>query len=137
MKALLPLLLLCLLPLAAFGAYDVRVIDGDTVNVPMGTVVNMPSRVSVRLIGVNAPETRQAACDRERAAGEAAKVYVRDRFATATRVKIEFVRWDKYGGRVDGRITLDGKDLATDLVAAGFAAPYSGGVRVNVWCPKQ
>lgn len=132
MRIFLPLLFLAF---PASAAYDVRVIDGDTVNVPVGVVVGMPGRVSVRLIGVNAPETRQAKCAKERQLGEAAKIYLRDRFANATRVKIEYVRWDKYGGRVDGRINLDGADLSDDLVKAGFAVPYGGGRRdLTYWC---
>lgn len=131
--------LLCVLALVfsapAAAAYDVRVIDGDTVNVPAGAVRGLPKRFSVRLIGVNAPESK-GKCEKERQLAEAAKLYVRDRLANGKRIKYQFVRWDKYGGRVDGRITIDGKDLAADLVSGGFAVPYSGGKRDPAqWCP--
>jgi endonuclease YncB( thermonuclease family) len=38
---------------------DIRVIDGDTIRV-------YHEQPNVRLVGFNAPETRQAACDAER-----------------------------------------------------------------------
>jgi micrococcal nuclease len=97
----------------------------------------MPDRLSVRLIGINAPETKTAKCKAERDAGEAAKLYVSDRLARATEVKVEFIKWDKYGGRFDGKVTVDGKDLTTEMLAAGMATPYDGGKRVNVWCPTK
>ena len=35
--------------------------------------------------------------------------------------------WDKYGGRIDGTITLaDGRNLTAVMVAAGQAAPWDG-----------
>lgn len=129
--------LICMLILAtpAHAAYDFRVIDGDTLNVPTGYVKGMPKRISIRLVGINTPETgSRAQCDQERSAGEAAKLYVRDRLTTGKKIKVGFVRWDKYGGRVAGRVTIDGRDLSADLVSAGFAVPYLRGPRVNVWC---
>lgn len=127
--------LLFLLCFPAHGAFDFRVIDGDTVNVPMSVVVGMPTRISVRLMGINAPESTGYKCANEKAVADAATLWVRDRLAKATTATVQYVRWDKYGGRIDGRITVDGLDLAQELIKAGFAVPYSGGVRVNVWCP--
>jgi endonuclease YncB( thermonuclease family) len=35
--------------------------------------------------------------------------------------------WDKYGGRIDGQITLsDGRDLVTVMIAAGQAKAWDG-----------
>lgn len=130
----IPLLALAL-PVLAQKQQDIRVLDGDTVEVPIKNVAGHPKRVSVRLKGINAAETgTRAACDAERAAGEAAKVYVRDRLTQAKRIKVQFISRDKYGGRVVGMVTLDGKDLAQDMVKGGYAVAYSGGKRVNAWC---
>lgn len=130
------LLLVLFFSAPVFGAFDHRTIDGDTINVPLGVVKNMPKRISVRLIGINTGETgSRAACEKEREMGEAAKLYVRDRLDTATKVKVSFVRWDKYGGRFAGRIAVDGKDLGEEMIRAGLAVAYTKGRRPNPWCP--
>jgi hypothetical protein len=43
-------------------------------------------------------------------------------------------KWDKYGGRVDGVILIDGKDVVPDIIAGGYGVAYAGGARANVWC---
>jgi endonuclease YncB( thermonuclease family) len=50
---------------------DIRVIDGDTIRV-------FHKQPNVRLVGFNAPETRRAARDAERALGDKATRRVRD-----------------------------------------------------------
>lgn len=112
----------------------VRVIDGDTIVVPIQQVQSFPENVSVRLIGINTAETQGAKCAEERAAGEAAKAFVRGLLANAKTVEYKFVRWDKYGGRVDGIVLVDGKSLADLMIESKHAVKYTGGVRVNVWC---
>lgn len=130
------LVLLFLLPALALAHYPgIRVIDGDTVYVPTHMVSGFPVGISVRVLGVDTPETRGAKCDNERQMGEAAKIFVRDVLAKAESVSITYRKWDKYGGRINGTIVVDGKDLGTMLIAAGLAVPYSGGARANVWCP--
>lgn len=43
------------------------------------------------------------------------------------RVKLVSRGWDKYGGRIDGEVTLaDGRDLARTLINGGAAAPWDG-----------
>src|SRR5580765_5767349 len=56
---------------APIDANDVRVIDGDTIRVHH-------QKPDVRLVGFNAPETRRAQCDVERALGDRATARVRD-----------------------------------------------------------
>lgn len=138
MKKLLAAFLL--FPLLAFGAapYGTRVIDGDTIQVPSAAVEGLPTMISVRLYGINTPESTSAAkCPAERQAGEATKLYVRDRLAKADTVKIVYKKWDKYGGRFDGFVIIDGQDLAQDLIKNGYGVPYLTGKRPNPWCnPK-
>ena len=127
-------ILLFLFTCSAFAAsQDVRVIDGDTVNVPMSLVAGMPNRVSVRLLGVNTPEMH-GKCAAEKQKAQVAKAFVQGKFDKAQSVKIEYVHWDKYA-RVDGKVTLDGNDLAADLIKAGLGVAYSGGKRDPLmWC---
>lgn len=110
-----------------------RVIDGDTIKVPTGAVTGLPSIISVRFYGVNAPEIH-GKCDKEKALAQAAKTYVTNRLKAAKTITITYVRQDKYA-RVDGKVTLDGQDLAADLIKNGYAVAYSGGARDPMfWC---
>lgn len=130
MKKFLLILLFVALPSLA----DVRVIDGDTVVVPIKQVESFPEKVSIRLFGINTAETKGAKCPEERAAGEEAKSFIRAILSNAKTVEYKFVRWDKYGGRVDGVIIVDGKSLADLMIESNHAVRYNGGVRINVWC---
>lgn len=107
---------------ATAGIY---VIDGDTIVV---------GREHVRIVGIDAPETRQARCDAELRLGLAAKARVvallreacgplpqanAGRCLTIQRQPAP----DRYG-RTLARIGVGGRDLATQLIAEGLARPY-------------
>jgi micrococcal nuclease len=110
-------------------ARKVYVIDGDTFAV---------GRERIRLLGVDAPETRDARCEQERIAG----------YRTKSRA-VELVR---FGGVIDTRrqgqdpfgrtlahIVIDGRDLGDQLVREKLALPYRSGaeakaVRMAHWC---
>jgi endonuclease YncB( thermonuclease family) len=77
-------------------------------------------RQSVRLAGCNAPELATPA-------GKAALAYLQTLVKPGDPVMLLSLAWDKYGGRVDGRVTLaDGRDLTQAMIAAGEAAPWDG-----------
>lgn len=97
------------------------VYDGDTVRVDidLGQDVWIRNR-PVRLAGLAARELREPG-------GIAARDHLAALLPPGTRVSIESTGWDKYGGRITGRITLsDGRVLADLLVAAGYALPWNG-----------
>ena len=74
----------------------------------------------MRLLGCNAPELATAA-------GKAALAYLETLLAVGDTMTLVSHSWDKYGGRVDGTITLpDGRDLTTAMIAADQAAPWDG-----------
>lgn len=103
----------------------IRVVDGDTVDRWMWRW---------RLAGIDAPEIRRAQCAEERMAAIAA----RERLAAliaAGRVSLVPVQWrpDKFG-RLVGRLTVDGVDVATVMIAEGHARPYDGRSRRAGWC---
>lgn len=84
---------------------------------PRGTMLE---RQSVRLYGCNAPELATAD-------GKAARDYLASLVKVGDIVRLLSHGWDKYGGRIDGQITLtDGTDLAQAMIAAGHAAPWDG-----------
>lgn len=86
-----------------------------------GSVVALVNRrQSVRLFGCNAPELATPA-------GKAALAFLQTLVSVGDQVTLVSHGWDKYGGRVDGTVTLtDGRDLTELMIAAGHAAPWDG-----------
>jgi endonuclease YncB( thermonuclease family) len=106
----------------------VNVVDGDTCDVDLSTDVGFEStsvqRRRIRILGVDTPEVSTPE-------GKVARDYARTRW-TGVEVVVTVVKFDKYGGRHDGRITAaapGGVDWATDIIAAGLGKPYNGGPR--------
>lgn len=77
-------------------------------------------RQSVRLLGCNAPEL--ATVD-----GKAALAFIETLLKVGDPVTLVSHGWDKYGGRIDGQVTLaDGRDLTATMIAAGHAIAWDG-----------
>lgn len=75
---------------------------------------------AVRLQGCNAPEL---ATD----PGKQALAYLMTVLKVGDEVQLVSHGWDKYGGRIDGTVTLaDGRDLTRTMINSGFAAPWDG-----------
>jgi len=115
-----------------------EVTDGDTLKVTIPGLPPELNPVGVRLLGINTPETgHRADCTSERVRGERAKAEAKRLVAAALKAgqPIEFreVKWDKYGGRVDAKVLLGGRDLARTLILMGLGRPYDGGKRAG-WC---
>lgn len=129
---------------ATFGPYSARVArihDGDTIDVDLELVAvahlsmrdhdlgfnvhRTPAGVvledqSVRFYGCNAPEL---ATD----AGKAALAFLETVLKVGDVVTLTSHGWDKYGGRIDGTLTLaGGRDLVDLMCGAGHAAYWDG-----------
>ena len=120
-----------------YGPYPatvVRVIDGDTVELDVALWPGLVQRIRLRLDGVNTPEKRgKNVTPCEKAAAAKASAFTARFLKTTRQVVVSQVRLGKYAGRVLGRITANGHDLARALVEAGLARPYAGGKR-QAWC---
>lgn len=116
---------------------SVEVVDGDTLAIELNCSC-LPStltRMKIRIKGVNTPEIgSHAQCQAEAAAGEAAKKVTQELIAQAKKIEIKNVRWDKYGGRIDGDVYLDDKSLSETLIVVGAGESYDGGARTQVRC---
>lgn len=102
----------------------ITVIDGDTVRIDGRTT---------RLVGFNAPETRQAACAAERYLGDRATSRLRSLVAgrdvtiagvaCACRPGTEGTDACNYG-RACAVMRVDGEDVADIMIGEGLAAPF-------------
>lgn len=121
--------------ITSVSATVVRILDGDTIAVRARIWLGQDVETSVRVLGVDTPETGpRAKCESERARGAAAKRRVAELLKPGARVTLAGVKPDKYAGRVLARVALpDGRDLAQLLIAEGLARPYAGGARGG-WC---
>lgn len=98
--------------------------DGDTVNVKLDVGFDLTVYTRVRINGINAPELATAA-------GKAARDFAQTLLPPGTAVEVVSLGWDKFGGRIEGRISAAGVgDFAAAMVAAGKAKVWDGkGVR--------
>jgi micrococcal nuclease len=101
-----------------------RVIDGDTIEVTVDLGFSIFHNITVRLLGINAPETRTKDLD-EKARGLEAKDFLRiymddnkDAFMT-----IESAALDGFG-RSLGNVFVDGENLSELMLREGYAVPY-------------
>lgn len=112
----------------------VGVTDGDTLTIVLPGLPAPLNPVAVRLRRADAPESGgRAKCAAERELAEQATRFTRRAIATARRIEFAQPRWDKYGGRIDAEVWVDGESLADRLIAAGLARHYDGGRRGG-WC---
>lgn len=91
------------------AAQSVRVVDGDTISL---------NGESVRIWGIDAPETKQACADRWMG-GQAASSFMRG-LVEGRKVECEDRGRDRYGWMI-GLCRADGRDLGAEMVEAGMA----------------
>jgi len=124
-KFLIPIFLFCFLNCQPHRSNDhaeyfpvTRVVDGDTFWVDDGTAKG----VKIRLIGVDAPETRKSARKDVGYYGTEAKVYLSELIADKE-VKLEYDvdRKDRYGRVLAYAYLPDGTFINADLVKRGYA----------------
>lgn len=108
--------------------------DGDTLSVILPGLPPPLNPVAVRLRSVDAPESGgRAKCAGERKLADRATGFTRQAITAARRIEFGAPSWDKYGGRIDADVWVDGELLSAQLIAAGLARAYSGGRRAG-WC---
>lgn len=112
-RALLGLVLLAQLPAWAAEATGrvIGVIDGDTIDVLTARFETL----RIRLSGIDAPELGQAF-------GRNAKAALSS-LAFTRQVTIEWHKRDRYG-RLVGKVTLEGRDIALEMLTLGMAWHY-------------
>jgi len=110
------------------------VADGDTIR----TTLKLPCPLcsaSVRIRGIDTPEsTYLAKCPAEKAKGLEAKAFLINLTAGQESMMVRNLKWDKYGGRIDGFVEINGKDVGQQLIDRGLAKPYTGTGTKPDWC---
>lgn len=106
--------------------------DGDTI---MTIIPGLPpelQNVSIRILGVDTPEIK-GQCEYERQKAQEAKGFVNSLVGDARTMTVTNMQWDKYGGRIDGTVVVNGKNIAEELIKANLARPYHGEAK-KPWC---
>jgi endonuclease YncB( thermonuclease family) len=135
------LITLCVLSLAAVSALAADLVmpiagvaDGDTIR----STVKLPCplcAVSVRIRGIDTPETGYLAkCSAEKTKGIAAKEFLTNFVINQPTMMARNIKWDKYGGRIDAVVEINGIDIGKLMLEKGFAKPYSGTGPKPDWC---
>jgi len=115
----------------------VKVIDGDTIKIILSPLKDYPplDKVSIRILGIDTPEHDwRAKCVLEQELGIKAKQHVIDLVGDAKRIKVTNYKWDKYGGRIDGTVSVNGVDIGQSLIENKLAKPYTGKGPKSNWC---
>lgn len=118
--------------IGAFLALVLSVTDGDTFKARITVWDNVDVVTAVRLRGIDTPEIK-GKCPAEKATALAAKARLSE-LLSAGPVTLLHVEPDKYFGRVDADVSVNGSSVAGILVQEGLARPYTGGARAS-WCP--
>jgi len=110
------------------------VYDGDTVTAVYMINTKTPFLTKIRLDGIDTPEIRT-----RNLAEKTAGLLVRDhviKLLLEQMVQIKIIDWDKFGGRIIGRIYRDDKDISAELIKLGLAKAYDGGKKED-WNDKE
>ena len=90
-------------------------------------------RISVRVLGVDAPEIR-GKCTSEKAAARQAKQFTVQYLRSGSYIELRNIKRGKYF-RILADVFVDGRNLAKALISANHGRPYNGGKREG-WCVK-
>lgn len=129
MKKFLLLLVLLTTPAVAgdMTATVLAVHDGDTIYVrPEGDCLPpLFQRLGLRLNDCDTPELKDKRPEMAALAREA-RTFTREQLQPNMVITIKDVKWDKYGGRIDGVVEINGVGLCKLLINAGLAKEYHG-----------
>lgn len=113
-------------------AYVVSVYDGDTFTADAHVWPGHYINTGVRVLGVDTPEIK-GKCPEEISLAQKARDYVNGLLTKAQVVELHNIQTDKYGGRVEADVYVDGENLAELITKSGLGRPYEGEKRPG-WC---
>jgi len=118
------------------STYVYKVVDGDTIKV-LYTYGSKEHKISIRVNGVDTPETRRSR-DLEEKAGRVVGKIVADKLHKRF-ITVKFLKWDKYGGRMVGDVYMPGGNvtLCDYLISNKLGHPYSGKTKKDSWTDEE
>lgn len=112
----------------------VDVYDGDTCTIIYMLNGREYIKTKCRLLGIDTPEL-SSKNELEKNAAIKCKKYLEKKILNKI-VYIEMTKHDKYGGRVLGKIFVNGQDISEKMVSLGLGKPYSG-AKKQEWTDEQ
>jgi endonuclease YncB( thermonuclease family) len=115
--------------------YNVEVVsvyDGDTFKVNLPCEQPMFCKgLSIRVNGIDTPE-KKGKCRKEKERALVAQVFT-EKFLRG-QVNLLDCTHDKYGGRIDCDVVVNGEDLSNALIQTELAVGYHGEKKNKEWC---
>lgn len=135
LKLMIPLLISLNTSAEEYDFPITRVIDGDTIEFEADFLPPpLEKTLLLRIYGVDTPEKSfRAQCHKEENKGELATKFTESLVLNSKVRRVVIKQWDKFGGRVDGDLILDGMSLRESLLEKGYARPYYGEKKQS-WC---
>lgn len=118
--------------ITTFLALILSVTDGDTFKARLEVWPGIEVVTAVRVVGMDTPEIK-GKCPSEKVAAQAAKVRMTALLASGP-VTVTYLNLDKYAGRIDAFVAVNGVNVADTMIKEGLARTYTGGTRAS-WCP--
>jgi len=117
----------------------IRIIDGDTIalNVENEKPLIQKLGLSVRIRGIDTPEKApRAKCEKENILAEKATKLVNEIVGAMgqNELLLSNVKWDKFGGRIDATVKVNGVDISKALLVRGLAVENNGEKKTKDWC---
>ena len=113
----------------------VSVYDGDTVKIVFMISKRVPMKLSLRLLGLDAPEMNSKN-SLEHDAAMIVKNIVSDLVLNQI-VSVRFQQWDKYGGRILGTLFLKSGESVNNYLLNQDLAHYYDGKKKPSWTNKE
>ena len=119
-------------PLQAKSDY---IFDGDTFSAQAHLANGAKISVRVRIRNIDAPEIH-GECDYEIQLAQMARQRLSALLPKGTIVTLDNIKDDKYLGRIDALVNLDGQDIGKIMIDGKLARKYNGGKRMP-WCDNN
>jgi len=123
---------------ALANPYDMvvtKVTDGDTIRVATPWLPpELGDDIAIRILGIDTPEKGgRAKCEAEAKLGAEATEFAKSVIAVGDTVQVNITQWDKFGGRINADVFVNGKNFAEIQIEKGLARPYFGEAKSS-WC---
>ena len=120
-------------PFKEYKVFVQEVIDGDTYHITF-LIESTPITLKLRLFGLDTPELSSKNLLEKQAATKVKNILVRK--LEGKYCKCELIKWDKYGGRVVGKLFVNGKSLTDTLLTYNLAKAYEGASKED-WTSEE